>query len=235
MATSAERMGDGARGRPDRNGPFQGGPGREGCAARPGRCLPFGGVVHNLPAMQLTEAQAQQAREWLKDGLKLSDFQKRVEKEFGLRLTYMDTRLLVDDLRVVPKDVEPPKAPEPAAPAPPPAPGTAPATTQAFSPGSFPGQGGFTPGTPAAAPMPEAEPAMPPASGNVSVTTDAITRVGALASGSITFSDGQKAQWYLDQTGRFGMVPAQRGYRPSPQDVQEVQMLLERELQKLGY
>ena len=76
--------------------------------------MPFPGVVHNVAPMQLTEAQAQVARGWLSDGLKLSDFQKRVEKEFGLRLTYMDTRLLVDDLRVVPKDIEPPKAPEPA-------------------------------------------------------------------------------------------------------------------------
>ena len=174
--------------------------------------------------MQLTEAQANQARDWLKDGLKLSDFQKRVEKEFGLRLTYMDTRLLVDDLRVVPKDIEPPKAP--VAPMPP----ATTTTTQAFTPDTLPAQGGFSP---TAAPTPDA--AVPPATGGVSVTTDAITRPGALASGSVTFSDGQKAQWYLDQTGRFGMVPAQRGYRPSQPDVQEFQTLLDRELQKLGY
>ena len=173
--------------------------------------------------MQLTEAQAEQARGWLKDGLKLSDFQKRVEKEFGLRLTYMDTRLLVDDLRVVPRDIEPPQAaeaPEAAGPA---------ATTQTFTPGNLPAQGGFAP-----APVQQAAAAAAPG-GGVSVTTDAITRPGALASGSVTFSDGQKAQWYLDQTGRFGMVPAQRGYRPSQPDVQEFQALLDRELQKLGY
>ena len=144
-----------------------------------------------MDAMQLTEAQAQVARGWLSDGLKLSDFQKRVEKEFGLRLTYMDTRLLVDDLRVVPKDIEPPKAPEPA-----PAPATAPATpasAQAYPVGNVPGQGGFTPspmGQPATAPAP----APAPGGGGVSVTVDAITRPGALASGSVTFSDAQKAE-----------------------------------------
>lgn len=185
--------------------------------------------------MQLTEAQAQVARGWLSDGLKLSDFQKRVEKEFGLRLTYMDTRLLVDDLRVVPKDIEPPKAPEPT-PAPAPAPAT-PAPAQAYPVGNVPGQGGFHPsptGQPSAFSAPAPSPAPAPG-GGVSVTVDAITRPGALASGSVTFSDAQKAQWYLDQTGRFGMVPPQRGYRPSQEDLQEFQMLLDRELQKLGY
>lgn len=199
-----------------------------------GRCLPFPGVVHNVAPMQLTEAQAQVARGWLSDGLKLSDFQKRVEKEFGLRLTYMDTRLLVDDLRVVPKDIEPPKAPEPA-PTAASAPAT-PASAQAYPVGNVPGPGAFQPspmGQPGTTPAPAPAPA--PGGGGVSVTVDAITRPGALASGSVTFSDAQKAQWYLDQTGRFGMVPPQRGYRPSQEDLQEFQMLLDRELQKLGY
>lgn len=191
-----------------------------------------------MVAMQLTEAQAQVARGWLSDGLKLSDFQKRVEKEFGLRLTYMDTRLLVDDLRVVPKDIEPPKAPEPAPAAAASSAPAASATTQAYPVGNIPAPGAFQPspmGAPAATPASASAPAPAPGGGGVSVTVDAITRPGALASGSVTFSDAQKAQWYLDQTGRFGMVPPQRGYRPSQEDLQEFQMLLDRELQKLGY
>ena len=64
-----------------------------------------------MAAMQLTEAQAQEARRWLEDGMKLSEFQKRLEKDFGLKGTYMEVRLLVDDLRVQLKDPEPPKAP----------------------------------------------------------------------------------------------------------------------------
>ena len=59
-------------------------------------------------------------------------------------------------------------------------------------------------------------------------------RPGTLTSGTVKFSDGQSAQWYLDQMGRFGMVPPVRGYRPSLEDLQEFQMLLDRELQKLG-
>jgi hypothetical protein len=157
--------------------------------------------------MQLTEAQALQARQWVADGMKLSEFQKRLETDFGLRMTYMEVRLLVDDLKVLPKDAEPAVKPEP--PAPP-----------------VPVAG------PAAGVAPAADGTLP--AGGVSVVVDTVTRPGALASGSVRFTDGQTAQWYLDQTGRFGMVPAERGYRPSQEDVQQFQLLLDRELQKLG-
>jgi len=163
--------------------------------------------------MQLTEEQAQAARRWLEDGMKLSDFQKRLEKDFGVKGTYMEVRMLVDDLRVQLKDPEPPKAPQPA-----------------------PAAAGI-PVAPAAAPAeasPGVLPATAPAGGGVSVTVDSVTRPGTLTSGSVKFSDGQTAGWYLDQQGRFGMVPAQRGYRPSQEDLQTFQMLLDRELQKLG-
>lgn len=65
--------------------------------------------------MQLTAEQQVIARQWIADGMKLSDFQKRVEADFGLKLTYMETRFLVDDLKVLPKDPEPPKKEEPKA------------------------------------------------------------------------------------------------------------------------
>lgn len=154
--------------------------------------------------MQLTDEQKQLARTWVEAGMKLSDFQKRLETEFGIRMTYMEVRFLVDDLKVMPKDAEPVKKPEPA---------------------------------PAAAPEAAAVPAGAAEgqfSAGVQVTVDTVTRPGALASGSVTFSDGQKAQWYLDQMGRFGMAAATKGYRPSQEDLQDFQMALDRELQKLG-
>jgi hypothetical protein len=165
--------------------------------------------------MQLTEAQAQQARQWVADGMKLSEFQKRLETDFGIRVTYMEVRLLVDDLKVLPKDSEPAVKPEPPAP---PTPATVPA-----------------PGLPGASGVPGAAADGPVPAGGVSVTVDTVTRPGSMASGSVRFSDGQTAQWYLDQAGRFGMVPTQRGYRPSQEDVQEFQLLLDREFQKLGF
>jgi hypothetical protein len=64
---------------------------------------------------------------------------------------------------------------------------------------------------------------------------DQITKPGAIVSGKVTFSDGQIAEWYLDQTGRLGVVPKQPGYKPSAPDVQEFQLALQQEVAKLGY
>ncbi len=54
---------------------------------------------------------------------------------------------------------------------------------------------------------------------NVAVTVDALMIPGSMASGDVTFSDGVKGKWYLDQMGRLGLggdLP--QGYRPSPAD-----------------
>src|SRR5882672_5482005 len=59
--------------------------------------------------MNLDEAQKKMVTEWIAQGLKLSEIQKRLSDELGLRLTYMEARLLVDDLKLMPKDTERPK------------------------------------------------------------------------------------------------------------------------------
>ena len=64
---------------------------------------------------------------------------------------------------------------------------------------------------------------------------DQITRPGSLVSGKVTFSDGQLADWYLDQMGRLGVAPRQQGYKPSAVDVQDFQLALQQEMAKLGY
>lgn len=69
-----------------------------------------------------------------------------------------------------------------------------------------------------------------PPAGGVSVTMDTITKPHALASGKVTFSDGETADWMLDQTGRLGLNPARPGYRPSEADV----MSFQRELQRVA-
>jgi hypothetical protein len=66
--------------------------------------------------------------------------------------------------------------------------------------------------------------------GGVNVTMDRITKPQALASGQVTFSDGETAEWMLDQTGRLGLVPGKPGYRPSETDV----MAFQRELQRVA-
>jgi hypothetical protein len=151
--------------------------------------------------MNLDEPQRQAVTAWINDGLKLAEIQKRLETDFGLRVTYLEVRLLVDDLKLKPKD--PPPPPKPAAP------------------------------EPAAEPAADLPPGLP-GSGGVSVTVDQLTRAGALVSGKVKFSDGKTAEWFLDQTGRLGLAPSEKGYKPPAADLQEFQVALQNELQKMG-
>ena len=64
--------------------------------------------------MNLDEAQRQQVAKWISEGAKLSEIQKRL-LELGVKLTYMEVRFLVDDLKLTPKDPEPPKVVAPPA------------------------------------------------------------------------------------------------------------------------
>src|SRR5271154_1589935 len=126
--------------------------------------------------MNLTDEQRQRVTAWILQGAKISEVQNRLASEFGIKLTYMEARFLVDDLKLTPKDPEPPKTVVPE----------------------------VKPAVPAVAPLPN-QPVtdLPPSAigGKVSVGVDQIARPGAIVSGKVTFSDGQTAEWYLDQTG----------------------------------
>ena len=159
--------------------------------------------------MKLDEKQRQQVAAWIEEGLKLSDIQNRLEKEMGLRMTYLDVRFLVDDLKLQPKDPPEPAPQKTVAPEPAPVEAESPEVALAEEP--------------------------LPTGGNVSVSVDQVARPGAMISGKVTFSDGKNAEWFLDQTGRLGVTAAEKGYKPSPADVQAFQMELQRQLQKLGY
>jgi hypothetical protein len=158
--------------------------------------------------MNLDEAQRKQVAAWVEQGLKLSEIQTRLAAELGLRLTYMDVRLLVDDLKLTPKDLE---TPRPLAP-----------TLAAAGPPLARG--------------PAAEPrGRKPKPPGVSVSVDELARPGAFVSGKVTFSDGNTADWYLDQAGRLGLAPEKNGYRPPAADFQEFQAALDAELTRLGF
>jgi hypothetical protein len=162
--------------------------------------------------MNLDEAQRKRVADWITEGLKLSDIQNRLATELGVRLTYMEVRLLVDDLKLIPKDPEPAKPSEglvqPTSTAAPDKPASKLAATQ-----------------PAQAQT---------AGGSVSVSVDQLTRPGAIISGKVTFSDGQTANWYIDQTGRVGLATQQAGYRPSAADLQQFQVALDSEMRRMG-
>lgn len=163
--------------------------------------------------MQLTDEQKKQVAQWVSQGLKLADVQRRLDEELGVRLTYMETRFLIDDLHLTPQDPAEPAAPEPA-------------TAEISGPGGAVG----------AMPVPEPGDALAGvgAGAGVQVRIDSITRPGAVVSGSVVFSDGVKAAWYMDQMGRLGLSAEQPGYRPPEGDVPLFQSALERELSKMG-
>jgi hypothetical protein len=62
--------------------------------------------------MQLDETQRATVTQWIREGMKLSEVQNRILSDFGLKMTYMEVRFLVDDLKVTPVDPEPPPAPK---------------------------------------------------------------------------------------------------------------------------
>jgi hypothetical protein len=160
--------------------------------------------------MTLTDEQKQQVAAWLAEGAKPADLQTRLDTEFGIRATYMEVRFLIDDLKLVPKDPAPPEAPKAAA---------------------EPGQDAPLEDSPAdeAGLVEEAV-----LGGGVTVKVDEIMRPGAMVSGSVVFSDGKKASWYLDQYGRLGLDAGEPGYRPPQEDIVQFQTALDKELRKMG-
>lgn len=63
--------------------------------------------------MTLTDEQKTAVAGWIEAGATLSDVQKRLREDFEISMTYLDTRLLVDDLKVSFKEPEPEPASEP--------------------------------------------------------------------------------------------------------------------------
>jgi hypothetical protein len=165
--------------------------------------------------MNLDDTQKKKVATWLEEGLKLSDIQKKISTEFGISIKYLDLRFLLDDLKLKPKEEPRPPAPAEIGKSA----KTAPGQTEPF---------------PAEDEADEEE--LPAADGaKVSVTVDQVARPGALVSGGVTFSDGNSAQWYLDQAGRLGLVAKEQGYRPSQPDLMAFQSELQRQLAQLGF
>jgi len=163
--------------------------------------------------MELTNEQRQAVKRWVGEGASLSLVQTRIKAEFGVSLTFLATRMLVDELGAHVKDKPEPKKPAPPADAAGPGDDDLDAVDEEAAAGAPDGM----------------------ISGKVSVTADRVVRAGAVASGDVTFSDGTRAKWLLDQMGRLALDGAKPGYRPPAQDVQEFQLQLRSLLQTRGY
>jgi hypothetical protein len=120
-------------------------------------------------------------------------------------MTYMDVRFLVDDLNLALVEKEEPKKPE--------EPVVEDAAAEAAAPDVPTAQG----------------------AGVVTVEVDTIAQPHAMVSGHVTFSDGEKADWYIDHQGRPGMAARTPGYRPTPQDITDFQVKLDAALRQAGY
>ena len=197
----------------------------------------------------LTEEQKADVAKWFAAGASLDEIQKRMKTEFGVHMTYLDLRLMVADL---PQPVET----EPAAPDGPaheglahdgparevPAPPRRGTSSSGTPDSGTPDSSGTSSSGPAsddgtsAAPKRydlDAPDGTPPAS-DLTVEVDALTIPGTFASGAVTFSDGTKAKWYLDQLGRLGLDDVPPGYRPSPGDAALFQTRLVEALRARG-
>ena len=158
--------------------------------------------------MKLTEEQLKSVAAWFAGGASLDEIQKRLVAEFGVHITYFDLRMVVADL---PQPEEEGEEDGDA--------GETPASQlRARRPATPNSDGPATPNDDEPMPPDEAAPDGEAAS-SLTVTVDALMIPGTMASGDVTFSDGVKGKWYLDQMGRLGLggdIP--QGYRPSPAD-----------------
>jgi hypothetical protein len=150
-----------------------------------------------ISSSQLSDEQKQALAKWAEEGASIADLQRRLKDEFSLSATYMDTRFLVLDLGLSIREPEPDgKSEEPAA-------EESDQEESSQDEGSAPGE-----------------------TDGVSVTVDEIAVPGALVSGKVVFSDGEKAIWMLDQMGRPSLDPDTAGYRPSEEDIMDFQVKL---------
>jgi len=176
----------------------------------------------------LSEEQKGIVAQWFAAGAGVAEIQKRISAEFGLDLTYLDVRLLVADL---PQPVEPePPAPEPTAEV-----SGLDEDANGFDAASGDSEPEFSDGTkPMQENMLQDESSEEQTLAELSVSVDPLAPPGAIACGSVVFSDGTAGKWVLDQMGRLGLSGLPEGYRPPPEDGAQFQAKLVAALRARG-
>ena len=161
--------------------------------------------------MNLSDEQKSIIAERLNDGASIADIQSLITNEFDVAATYMETRFLIDDLNLELQDQERVSA-DLSTP-------TNSSTSSSGGSGEILDQSGAKTKQAAAS------------GGGVTVDIDSIKRPGTALSGSVTFSDGVSAKWYVDPMGRLGLDPDQPDYQPSQEDIETFQMELQAKMQ----
>ena len=171
-------------------------------------------------AKSLSEDQIATIQQWAEASTELSEIQKLLSSELGVRLTYLETRFLLDDLGIeIAKEPEPEPELEPET-------EPEPEVKETSEPAGEEGPGD-----------PEADfPAGPDLGGDATatVTIDTVQRPGAIVSGRVTFDGGEAAAWWLDQMGRLGMDADKPGFKPSESQLMEFQRELQTAIQEKG-
>ncbi|MDD4538223.1 MAG: hypothetical protein PHT80_04355 [Lentisphaeria bacterium] len=181
----------------------------------------------------------------LNEGMSLSDVQKLLSDEHGLRITFLDLRLIAADLSVDWQKHDKPKAPVPAEVVAAPAADAGAGETAALTDDEDVydedddevEDGGAEDDEVAAAREGDADDDATDADDDGSgtrVTLDAQPRRGTAMSGAVRFASGLHGGWYMDQTGRLGLQLAegQEG-QPSEDDIRLFQTKLSALLQKM--
>ncbi|MFN5559618.1 MAG: hypothetical protein ACK5CF_02525 [Opitutaceae bacterium] len=193
--------------------------------------------------MTLSPEQSSAVSSWIAAGDSLSAVQRKLRDQYGVSLTFMEVRFLVDDLNLQLKDpapkvnasdvTQPAAAPSPSAHA---SRGPADSGTDADA-GAMADDESYADEAPPAGGALPPEDELPGGASSVTLDVDKVTlHPGALASGSVTFSDGVTAKWIIDNYGRPGFTEvSQPGYRPKPADAQAFMQQLSAELQKRGF
>ena len=167
--------------------------------------------------MNLSDEQKQTIAQRLADGASIADIQRLVTDEFDVAATYMETRFLIDDLNLDLKEE--------------PKPETAEASADDTGPTSEIDE---------APPAPEPVDAnlvedSPSGDGSVTVEIDPVKAPGTALNGTVVFSDGVSAKWYIDPMGRLGLDAQQEDYQPSPEDIEAFQVELQAKMQSQGF
>ena len=176
----------------------------------------------------LNDSQKDMVRQWAAEGAGLSEIQRRIKEEFGISMTYMDVRFMMLDLHADVKDKPEPKSAEEGTGKREQERGNGEAETDNDRQTDKPSNGQTAEDDES-----EADGYTPPGmdGGNVTVELDRVVRAGAIASGSVTFSDGVTGSWYVDQMGRLGLTKVSKpGYQPSREDIEAFQMELQTKL-----
>lgn len=171
--------------------------------------------------MTLTPEQQKTVSDWVAAGDNLYTIQKKLADVLKISMTYMDVRFLVDDLDLKLKDPAPKADASDVSKAPPAA------EKKGFLDKAKEKLG--------LAKDEDAEDGTGAPPSGVSISVDKVSlNPSALASGTVTFSDGVTGRWMVDQQGRPGLVDISKpGYRPTPADAQAFMQELAQALQHI--